>query len=111
MTLPACCYAPLLLSAGACYISISLSSGALSSEPAAAAAAVDRWDRQTDGRMLNRIMGPAPCTMWAASKKLMVRSVFTHALIHTSNLCQRLLETSAVHYLVCEIKKINPNVV
>jgi len=69
MTLPACCYAPLLLSAGACYISISLSSGALSSEPAAAAAAVDRWDRQTDGRMLNRIMDSAPwCAMWAASK-------------------------------------------
>jgi len=72
MTLPASAAerrsaAPLLLSAGACYRSISPAAGRSAANPPHAAVAVDRWDRQMDRRTLERFTDPAPHTVRVVS--------------------------------------------
>jgi len=57
--------APLLQSAGACYRSISPARRVLSSKPAARRPVVDRWERQTDGRMDARPFR-RPCSAYYA---------------------------------------------
>jgi len=53
---------------GACSCrSVCLLTGRLATNPPGAVAAVDRWDRQTDGRTPDRHIDPAPHTMRAVS--------------------------------------------
>jgi len=60
----------LLLSAGACCRrSISLAQGRSAANLPHAAAAVDRWDRQMNGWMLDHFIDPAPHAVWAVSIK------------------------------------------
>jgi len=58
-----CCWAP----APPLPIDISCPRGRSATNPPHAAAAVDRWDRRTDGQTLDRFMDPDPHTMRAVS--------------------------------------------
>jgi len=65
--------APLLLGAGACCTATAavdrhfLPTGRLAANPPTAVAAIDLWDRRTDGRTLNRYVERARHAVWAAS--------------------------------------------
>jgi len=70
---------PLLLSAGARYRSTSRARGRSAANPPHTAAAVDRWDRRTDGRTLDRFIDPAPHTTRAGSIIHAVRKWALHS--------------------------------